>query len=151
MMDNNGKLPIGIVNNIIQKISDFTKELEVLRAQLPDKSQMNSGFELGRQKTVEEYEKMDVKLTAFGNSLKSTLNTIKIVAALLGLVVVLSMFGAKLITYWENIHPKQEREALEERIEELQKATDDRFLEILRQIEKFHNGNSPEDAGDKEK
>jgi hypothetical protein len=136
-MDENGTLPVGIVNLVIEKIAAFTKELEILRAQLPERSQMNARIDSGKQTTIDEASKLSTKMDTFGEKLKSTLTTIKVVASLIGLVVLLSMFGAKLINYFETKKDPHHM-IIEKQMEEFQKTTDDKFEQILRQIRELH-------------
>ena len=87
MTDSNGKLPVGIVTTVIDKISEFTKEIEILRAQLPNK------------------ETTDMKIEALDTKLDKVLIVIKTVFVLSMLVVGLSFLGAKFInTYSASDH-----------------------------------------------
>jgi hypothetical protein len=95
---------------------------------------MNSKIDSTKQTTIDEAEKLGAKIDEFGDKLNTTMTTIKVVAALLCLVVLLSMFGAKLINYWESRQPRDQRTAIEESIEDLQKANE----EILKRIEELH-------------
>jgi len=127
-MNENGKMPIGIVNTVIHKISDFTKELEILRHQLPEKDDLNS------------------KIDKMNNKFDKAMLVVKVVTILMGSVVVLSLFGAKLLNYWEEKQPKQNIQ-IEERIEDMQKNFDDKFNKILEQMKQLHK-EKPEESID---
>lgn len=93
----NGKLPVGIVNTVINKISDFTKEMEVLRAQLPSK------------------DVADNKIDLLDKKIDKTLTVIKTVFILAMVVVGLSFLGARLIDW----HNQQDKISNDEIIEQL--------------------------------
>ena len=124
-MNDNGKLPVGIVNTVIEKISDFTKELEILRHQLPEREDLNKRI-----------EKMSTKFDR-------AMLVIKVVISLVGIVLILSLFGAKLLTYWEESQKPEREILLEKRLDELQNQTDERFLKILERIEELNKQNAP--------
>jgi len=77
----NSKLPISIVTTVVNKISEFTKEMEILRAQLPNKDATN-----------DKIESLDKKLD-------KSLTVIKTVFVLVMIVVGLSFLGARLLDW----------------------------------------------------
>jgi hypothetical protein len=87
MADSN-KLPSGIVDTVINKISDFTKELEILRGQLPTRESLAKD----NTKTLDAIGKLVERID-------SMLTVIKTVFALAMIVVALSFFGAQIIDY----------------------------------------------------
>jgi len=126
-MNENGKPSMGIVNIVIQKITDFTKEIEILRAQLPEKDHLNN--------------KIDKMSTEFNKMMLA----VKVVFTLIGVVVVLSLFGAKLLGYLED--KGTTHVTIEKRIEKIEEGIDDKFKTILDRIEKLHENkqkNNPE-------
>ncbi len=122
--NNNGKVPVSIVNTVINKIADFTKEIEVLRAQLPNKETTNN------------------KVDSLDRKMDKTLAAIKLIFALAMVIVVLSFLGAKLLERSE-IHEKESiYEVVDKKLEKLRK---EELQLILDKIEGLHrNGEGPE-------
>jgi hypothetical protein len=97
----NGKLPVGIVNTVINKISEFTKEMEVLRAQLPNKDITNDKIDLLNKKV------------------DKTLTVIKTVFVLAMIVVGLSFLGAKLLDWHNETDKISNKEVIEQLKDEM--------------------------------
>jgi hypothetical protein len=88
MADSNNKLPINIVNIVIDKISDFTKELEILRGQLPSKEMLES-----------DTTALLTAITSLGTTLKDFLYTVKIITGVAGGIILLVVIGVQLVDY----------------------------------------------------
>jgi len=88
MADSNNKLPINIVNIVIDKISDFTKELEILRGQLPSKEMLES-----------ETTALLTAITSLGTTLKDFLYTVKLITGVAGGIILLVVIGVQLVDY----------------------------------------------------
>jgi len=146
MSESNGdKLPVGIVNTVINKISDFTKEMEVLRAQLPSKESTNN------------------KIDSLDRKMEKTLSAIKLIFTLAMIVVSLSFFGAKIIDWQENKTNRASSAVIDQKfnneltntIEQLlderdiirDNKRDEAFKQILVRIEALHkNDNKNEET-----
>jgi len=118
--DGSDKLPVGIVTTVINKISDFTKEMEVLRAQLPTK-----------ESTTDKIDAMDRKID-------KTMTTIKIIATLLMLVVGMSFIGAKLIDWYDNKSSKDTQfieQMINEKLDELRKERQIEFDKLFQHMD----------------
>jgi len=102
--DRNDKLPISIVTTVIDKISEFTKEIEILRAQLPNKETSSN------------------KLDAIDKKMGQTLFAIKIIFGLAMLVVALSFFGAKLIEWHDTKGNTTNNQVVSEVVDQMQTA-----------------------------
>ena len=151
MTDSNGadKLPIGIVNTVIDKIASFTKEMEILRAQIPDKTA-----------TTDKIDALTLKM-------EKTLSTIKTVFVLAMIVVGLSFLGAQLLKWNETkdavpdatneIVEQVNRQigteldnTLEKFKEEIRQERKGDLEQILEKMEELHkDDNKPEGQGDK--
>jgi len=88
MADSNNKLPINIVNIVIDKISDFTKELEILRGQLPSKEMLES-----------DTTAILTAITSLGTTLKDFLYTVKLITGVAGGIILLVVIGVQLVDY----------------------------------------------------
>ena len=107
-MQENGKVPSAIVTLVVDKVASFTKEIEVLRAQLP---------------TKEDIGKLHGKIDKF-------LWTIKLLFGLVMVIVVLSFLGARIIDYSRQ-EARQEQAYTKEEM-------DSKFKELLERVEGLH-------------
>jgi len=88
MADSTNKLPISIVDIVITKIADFTKEMEILRGQLPSKESI-----------AVDNKAVLTAIGALGKEIKDFLFAIKLIVGLAGSVIALAFLGAQIIDY----------------------------------------------------
>jgi hypothetical protein len=112
----NGKLPISIVTTVVNKISDFTKEMEILRAQLPDKTVTN-----------DKIDNLDKKLDR-------SLTVIKTVFVLAMVVIGLSFLGARLLDW--HASSLDNKDMIEIITKKLDDCWEEKLKEILEQRDK---------------
>lgn len=117
MPENSGQVPSTIVSLMLDKISSFTKELEVLRAQLPSK---------------EDFSTLNTKIDKF-------LTSARTLFAVAMIIVVLSFLGAKIIDYIGQENRIEERSDTTYTKEEM----DHKFDELLDQINTLHEKEAP--------
>ena len=110
-MQENGKVPSAIVTLVVDKVASFTKEIEVLRAQLPKK---------------EDISKLHGKIDKF-------LWTIKLLFGVAMAIVILSFLGARIIDY-----TRQERIEARQEQAYTKKEMDSKFKELLKKVEGLH-------------
>lgn len=92
MPDSDTKLPVGIVNTIINTIAEFTKEMTILRTQLPN----NEAW----QKSLDAIDtKLSAMIVDMSQKLDRTLTIIKTVFILSMIVVGLSFLGAQILNF----------------------------------------------------
>ncbi len=123
MPDIDPKLPVGIVNAIIDRIADFTKEIELLRAQLPENNEFHKSLS-------DTDTKLSGMITKMSEKLDKTMTVIKTVFVLAMIVVGLSFFGAQILNYQykknlnTEISHKMHEQITKERKEDLKKIID---------------------------
>jgi len=112
----NSKLPISIVTTVVNKISEFTKEMEILRAQLPNKDVTND------------------KIEGLNKKLDKSLIIIRTVFILAMLVVGLSFLGARLLDW--RCTTLSNKDVIETIIKELDDSWEKKLEKVLEQRDK---------------
>jgi len=123
MSESSNKLPIGIVNVVIDKITDFTKELEVLRGQLPTKESI----------ATDNKSLLDA-IGALGKEIKDFLFAIKLIVGLAGGVIALAFLGAQIIDYVKTPTSTVTIEEIQEANDQLKKDINEDRSDELKKI-----------------
>jgi cell division protein FtsL len=141
MPDSDLKLPVGIVNTVITKIADFTKEIEILRAQLPDKT-------IWQTKLNTLDDKLSIILTNLNQKVDKTFTTIKTVFVLTMIAVGLIFAGSQLLTWYESKQTMRpldtmavelKKEISKERAGDLDILRKERAKDLKKIIEEIHD------------
>jgi len=97
MVEENGKVPVGIVNMVVDKIASFTKEVEIMRAQLPKEQ---TALDHRRDLTL-SITKLTDKVDKLTAMLSKAMSIYKVIFGIIALVVFLSFAGAQIMSYYE--------------------------------------------------
>jgi len=92
-MPDEGKVPSSIVNILINKISEFAKEIELLRAQLPTKENLD----VCKSDTNLKLEAVLGAINNLKGSLDKVILTVKVAFAIAIIAVMIAAFGTYMI------------------------------------------------------
>jgi len=104
MVEENGKVPVGIVNTVVNKIAEFTKEVEILRAQLPKEQstiEYRSEITNSVSKLSGKIDDTDKSINILTNCINGSIKTFRIVFSLIAMAVVLAFVAAQGMMYYE--------------------------------------------------
>lgn len=124
MSDSDPKLPVGIVNEIIDKISSFTKEIELLRSQLASKKDFEN-----------KVESLNDKLSDLMSQVNKTYVTIKTVFVVAMIAISLAFIGAQFMAWYQTKQVERPLTVLPEKVEKHVKTTTEQELnKILKEL-----------------
>lgn len=113
------KLPVEIVTVVIDKIVEFTKEMEIFRQQLPSK------------------ESILTRIDAMDHKIDSAITSIKLVFGVIAVIVTLSFLGAQFIDWVNNREDSKKPDIIsQEVLDEKLKTQRDEYAKQLDQFQK---------------